>query len=108
MDAMLYAIQDRKRNVPADFSVPEHFTPGEGQPAEAHIVIEEPGWSPYCLDDANRRVLFVNTPPEVDLAKAPFYYSAQFEHAQRLLTMPYDSLEQVTRDLPSPQTLISI
>jgi hypothetical protein len=25
-------------------------------------VLDEPGWSPYCIDEANKELIFVRTP----------------------------------------------
>jgi hypothetical protein len=108
MDAALYTIQDRARNSSASFAKPEHFTLDEGQLVAPTLLVDEPGWTPYCLDDANRRVLFVNTPPEVDLSQAAFVYSAQFEHAQRALSVPYAALTHVTAAVEAPDTMIFI
>jgi hypothetical protein len=49
----------------------------------------------FGLDDPNRRAIFVETPPDVDLSQHPFYYMAQYEHAQRLIAVPYDELLQL-------------
>src|SRR5690349_1764578 len=88
MDTTLFTIQNRSREFAAAFASPEHFTLVDGQPADPQLLIDEPGWSPYCLDDENCSVLFVNTPPEVDLSKAAFVYNAQFDHAQRAMSVP--------------------
>ena len=39
--------------------------------------------TPYCLDHNNRRMIFAETPPEIDLSDAPFYYQVQYETATR-------------------------
>jgi hypothetical protein len=85
-----------------------HFTLDEGQPASAGLLIEEPGWTPYCLDDENQRVLFVYTPARLDLSQAAFVYSAQFEQAQRALVVPYTALNAVTATLKAPDTMIFV
>ncbi len=108
MDTTLFTIRDRHRPFAAAISAPDQFTLVEGQPASPQLLIDEPGWSPYCLDDANRRVLFVNTPPEVDLSKAAFVYNAQFDHAQRAMTVPYAALSHMTEAIKPPDTLILI
>lgn len=106
MDATIFTIQNRERPFSAAISTPEHFTLAGGQPADPQLLIDEPGWSPYCLDDENRCVLFLNTPPEVDFSKAAFVYNAQFDHAQRAMMVPYAALAQVTASLQAPETLI--
>lgn len=108
MDTTLFTIRDRGRAFAAEFAVPQHFTLDEGQPASPQRLLNEPGWSPYCLDDANRSVLFVHTPPEVELTQAPFVYTAQFENAQRAMAVPYEALVQVTQGLKPSNTIIFI
>lgn len=55
----------------------------------------DPRLSLYCLDEPNRRAIFVQTPDDVDLLETPLYYQAQFEHALRLVAVPYHELEGV-------------
>jgi hypothetical protein len=107
-DATLLTIRDRAREHPAAIASPEHFTLVEGQTAAPQLIIDEPGWSPYCLDDENRCVLFVNIPPDVDLSQAKFVYASQFEQAQRALMVPYAALEQLTEQVRAPDKLIFI
>jgi hypothetical protein len=108
MEATLYAIQGRARTSPANFADVEQFTLDEGIPVSPQILVDEPYWTPYCLDDENRRVLFVKTPPEVDLAAAAFVYSTQFESAHSALALPYAALDQLSEKLESPKILIPI
>src|SRR6185295_12696289 len=77
---------------------------GEEVPAE--IVLSDPHLSPYCLDDANRRIILVELPPDVNLADVPFIYQTQYEHAIRLLAMPYDTFREIAHTLPEVQNLI--
>jgi hypothetical protein len=65
------------------------------------IVAERPNVVPYCLDHANRRMIFAEIPPQIDLSKAPFYYQAQYEHATRLIALPYDSVHKIAARLPA-------
>lgn len=63
----------------ADFSV------SEDEVVPAGIVLSHPNISLYCLDEATQRAIFVELPPDVDLALAPFVYQMQFEQALRLV-----------------------
>lgn len=108
MDTRLFKILDRARHSSAALANVNHFTLDDGQPVSAALLIEEPEWTPYCLDDENRRVLFVYTPAHVDLSQAPFVYSAQFEQAQRALAVPYTALDAVTATLKAPDTMIFV
>jgi hypothetical protein len=53
----------------------------------------------YCLDHANRRALFVETVPGVNLSQAPFLYHAQYEHTVKLISVPYETLHQLARGI---------
>jgi sulfotransferase family protein len=86
----------------ADFSV----TPGEA--VNADIVRDSPNISLYCLDDADKRAIFVELPPSVDLAAAPFVYQTQAEQAQRLIALPYETFRQVAATLPAVGHFIMI
>jgi hypothetical protein len=86
----------------ADFSVTS------GEAVGANIVLTNPNLSLYCLDDATRRAIFVELPPEVDLSKVPFVYQTQYEQAQRLVAVPYDIFQQLAGELPKVKHLIMI
>jgi hypothetical protein len=63
-------------------------------------VAERPNITPYCLDHQNRRMVFVETPPEVDVSKAPLFYRSQYEAATRLIAIPYGLVHEVAMRLP--------
>jgi hypothetical protein len=86
----------------ADFSVED------GETLNPEIVRDHPNISLYCLDDASKQAIFVELPPEVDLAKAPFVYQAHYGQAQRLVAMPYDTFQQLASTLPAVEHLIMI
>jgi len=86
----------------ADFSV----TPGE--PVGADIARTDPTLSLYCLDLARQQAIFVELPPEVDLARAPLFYLAQYSLARRLLSVPLSTFRQLARELPAVEQLIMI
>lgn len=86
----------------ADFSV---------KPAEevsADVICTDPSLSLYCLDCATRRAVFVELPPELDLAEAPFVYQAQYSRARRLLAVPFPVFRQLARQMPTVERLIMI
>lgn len=41
-------------------------------------------WTPYCFDVATQKTALVGCAADVDLAAAPFYYQAQYQHARQL------------------------
>ena len=72
---------------------------GEHIPAET--VVADPNISLFCLDNENRRAIFVSTPSEIDLAEAPFVYLTQRDHAHHLVALPYHELFQITDQMRS-------
>jgi len=85
-----------------DFSV----TPGDT--VNPNIICDKPNISLYCLDDVEKRAIFVELPPDVDLATVPFIYHTQFEQAQRLIAVPYPTFRRVANTLPTVDHLIMI
>jgi hypothetical protein len=61
----------------------------------ASDILERPWITLYCLDDSRRRAVFVETPEVVDLQESTFYYQAQFQHAQRLIVVSYETLHEL-------------
>lgn len=59
---------------------------------DPNIILEQTNFSLYCLDHTNRQALFVETSPDVDLLQSPFYFIAQYDAAQRLIAVPYETL----------------
>ena len=46
----------------------------------------------YALDFEGGQAVFVETSPEAELSQAPFYYVAQYENAQCVITLPFESM----------------
>jgi Sulfotransferase family len=83
-------------------AVPQNFVLRAGESVPAEVVLDNPAVSLYCLDDENRQALFVETSPGVDLLNAPFFYLAQYQHAQHLFGVPYDTLHRLADGLAGP------
>lgn len=62
-------------------------------------IICNPQLSLYCLDDKSKSAVFVETPPEVEISQHSFYYQAQYEHAQRVVTVPYEILNRLAETM---------
>ena len=63
----------------------------------------------YCLDFENRQAVFVETPPEYNLSRAPFLYQAQYELASRLVQIPFETLHRLAAEVViDPTRLILI
>jgi hypothetical protein len=90
-------------------AVPQNFVLRAGESVPAEVVLDNPDISLYCLDDENRQALFVETSAGIDLLQGPFFYLAQYEHAQRLFAVPYETLHRLADELPSgPANLVLI
>jgi hypothetical protein len=79
----------------------EDFAYARGEHIEAEIILRSPCISLYCVDDKQRLAIFVQTPESVDLTPSPFYYQAQYAHAQRLLAISYGTLHHLAAQLPA-------
>lgn len=105
MSATVLEILEKTKPHPFVTAQPDNFAVRAGAQTDSHILLEHPHISLYCLDDSNQQAWFVETPPEVDLSQAPFYYNAQYEHALRLYTVPYPEFHQLAETLPAAQVI---
>jgi len=62
MTARILNIESRRRKNYLGISSPTDFQFSEGDTIDAHVVIESPNISLYCLDHEYQRALFVETP----------------------------------------------
>ena len=54
----------------------------------------------YCLDHARGRAIFTALPGASDLSRAPFMYQAQFDAAEYLAALPFESFLRLAEDIP--------
>ena len=109
MSAHVLPITARKRQDPTGLVEPADFEFSPGTAIDPQVVITNPFISLYCLDHANKRALFVETTPGVDITQAPFYYQAQYENAVRLIGVPYETFHQLASQISlDPACLIFI
>jgi hypothetical protein len=101
-------IEEKHRQGPGAIASIADFTVTDGDPVEAEIVIRSPNMSLYCFDDEAKEAIFVELSETVDLSKAPFVYSMQYEQAQRLIAMSYAEFRQLAHTLPPVEHLIMI
>jgi hypothetical protein len=78
---------------------------GEDDPK---LLLSRPDLSHYCLNLERREAVFVSVPPGVELQQAPFYYQAQFEHADKVFTVSFDTFLDLSARIPPPKTLVLI
>ena len=84
----------------------DHFELGSAASTSAASILDTPHLTLYALDNVQGCAVFVQTPPGVDLASAPFYYLAQKEQAQRIFTVPYRTFNALAETLPDPAQLM--
>jgi hypothetical protein len=101
-------IEAKHRQTPGYLASLADFSLSTGAEVTADMVLKQPNLSLYCLDDAQKEAIFVELPPDVDLAAAPFVYQTQYEQAQRIITVPYETFRQLASALPEVQHLIVI
>src|SRR5262245_45944595 len=99
MQAHELTIESKVKPGPFDIVSADDFRAQVTRPVNPRLVLEQPNVSLYCLDHANRQALFVETPPEVDLLRAPFYFIAQYEVARHLIAVPYATLHALAGEL---------
>jgi len=72
----------------------------ESGTTDALELLKDPGVSLYCFDPMKETAVFVRCPAEEDLTRAPFFFLAQYEHAQMVYTIPVDNLPELVEQLP--------
>lgn len=100
MSATILHINKRQRPNPLGWVRLADFETVEGAPISAEYVLKRPQVSLYCLDHENKRFIFTESDPDIDLTQAPFFFQAQFEHAQRLIAVPYEEMHALIDERP--------
>jgi hypothetical protein len=94
-------IRQRRKASPVTVASLDDFSVIPNGHADPDLLVRDPTISLYCLDDAGKRAIFVETPAGVDITAHPFLYQAQYEHAQRLVAVSYATLVAVAAALPA-------
>jgi hypothetical protein len=102
MIAKVLYIQSKQRPDPLSMVKLQDFDYIEGENINPKIIIESPNISLYCLDPQNQQAIFVETPLEIELSNAPFFFQAQYEYAQRLIAVPLEDLPQLMTAIEEP------
>ena len=109
MNTRMLTIAGKRRENPIAFVSLNDFEHHDAGATDPRAVLEQPNTSLYCLDHQNKRAIFVVTSPGVNLSEAPFYYQAQYQHAQSLIAVPYETLHELVDDVPvDPERMIFI
>jgi hypothetical protein len=75
------------------------FLLGEIGQLPVEKILEDPHITLYGLDFENRWAVFVETPADIDLSQASFYFNTQFEKANRVLTIPFETMIQMAKSV---------
>ncbi len=104
-----FAILSRERFTADGMAVNiKDFILREDGETEPESLLSDPNISLYCLDLLNRQAVFVSTPSHVDLGQAPFYYQAQFEQADRLFSVDFETSLKLSARIPPVGRLVMI
>src|SRR5215813_10457141 len=90
-DAVALAIDEKTRPYPIALVGPEHFRCHETGPVDPHTIVDDPAVRLYCLDHARRRAVFTVASSDASLLAAPFLYQAQYDTAESLIAVGYDT-----------------
>jgi len=72
MGAQRLMIESKQRDKPIAMASLNDFKYDHADEINPRVAVEDPTVSLYCLDHAQRRAIFVQTAPGVDLSQAPF------------------------------------
>jgi hypothetical protein len=101
MLATTFEIVDRPHERPFPLAdVRRNFRLRETGQLPAGKILENPYITLYNLDFENRQAVFVETPADVNLSQAPFYFVTQYEKAKRVLTIPFETMLQMAQSVP--------
>ena len=108
-NALVLNIRQKVRHNPTAFVSLRDFDVTPGGTVSLQTIAQNPHITLYALDHFSKEAIFVETPPNVDLAERPFLYQAQYDHAIRLYSMNYKSflkLADLVRQPDKPLILI--
>ncbi|MEZ4591924.1 MAG: sulfotransferase [Chloroflexota bacterium] len=89
--ARVFRINQKVRTKPTGFVGFQDFDLSRDGSISLETLAQNPHISLYALNHLSREAIFVETPPDVDLAERPFLYQAQYENATRLYSLSYRS-----------------
>lgn len=92
MQATTYEITGRKPIIPIEFADIKNFELRESGSVAAEEILNHPQITLFSLDFEHARAVFVETPADINLSQAPFYYQAQRENAMRILTVSFETM----------------
>ncbi|MEP7292327.1 MAG: sulfotransferase [Chloroflexota bacterium] len=108
MTAQVLRIVEKHRGHPGMIANIADFTVSPGETIDPNLILTHPNISPYCLNDAEKTAIFVELPDGTDLSTAPFVYQMQYDRAQRLIEVSYETFRQLADTLPKVEHPILI
>lgn len=101
-------IVEKRKEHPFTTASVDDFVCREVGKTDLSLLVDDPTVSLYCFDDAARRALFVQVPENVDITAGPFLYMEQYDHAQRILMVPYSVFLHVAAGIKPRVPLVLI
>jgi len=109
MQTQRLTIKQNTREHPIWLVRPEDFNCDSPVDIDPEEIARNPRFSLYCVDEANRCMVFVETDNPQAVDDAPFYYQAQAEHAKAVVSMPFETFHRVANEIaPPPKGLIFV
>lgn len=71
---------------------------------DAETLLADGSFSLYCLDEARQRAIFTALPPSINLARVPFMYQAQYDSAEYLVALPFETFTRLANRIPLEET----
>lgn len=108
MTAFSYSIASRNKSASLatasirDFELEDERTVGADEMMNTDTI------TPYCVDAETGRMVLVETPSTLDLSAQPFFYSAQYQYAQRVFSIDLDRFNAACDRMTDPRRLLLI
>lgn len=106
MTTTLYSISNRTKLHEMFFAQPNDFERSAAATVQPSLVLEQSGWSPYCIDTDRREIVFAHVASPEALLEAPFYHVAQYHRADAVLAMSFEEALGLAAAMPDPQTIL--
>ncbi len=102
MAATVLEIESRWKVHVAAAGSPNDFEVHKVGSLDPSRLLDDPTLSLYTVDPLERAALFVRTPAEIDLSRAPFLWHTQFVEATEVISLPFHELAELTAQASIP------
>ncbi len=99
LSATTFEIVGKQRERPFQLTDIKDFRLREMGQLPAGEILENSHITLYSLDFENSQAIFVETPSDVNLSLAPFYFMAQYKNAMRVLTVSFETIIELARSV---------